>query len=93
MHLLWPNYMRPLPAFSILQFDPLKRSGPALMVERDTPVESLPINDVRCRFRTCYPTEVQALDLTALNYSVKGGGSLLSLRLEMSAEGHLGELE
>ncbi|WP_205977731.1 type VI secretion system baseplate subunit TssF, partial [Pseudomonas viridiflava] len=56
-------------------------------------VESLPINDVRCRFRTCYPTEVQALDLTALNYSVKGGGSLLSLRLEMSAEGHLGELE
>jgi type VI secretion system protein ImpG len=30
MHLLWPNYMRPLPAFSMLQFDPLKRAGPAL---------------------------------------------------------------
>ncbi len=43
MHLLWPNYMRPLPAFSILQFDPLKRLGPALMVERDMPVESLPV--------------------------------------------------
>lgn len=39
MQLLWPNYMRPLPAFSILQFDPLKRSGPALLVERDTPIE------------------------------------------------------
>ena len=38
MQLLWPNYMRPLPAFSILQFDPLKRSGPALVVERDTPI-------------------------------------------------------
>ena len=93
MHLLCPNYMRPLPAFSILQFDPLKRSGPALMVERDTPVESVPIDDVRCRFRTCYPTEVLSLDLAALNYSVKGDGSLLSMRLEMSAEGHLGELE
>lgn len=93
MQLLWPNYMRPLPAFSILQFDPLKRSGPALMVERDTPVESEPIDDVHCRFRTCYPTEVLALDLIALNYSVKGDGSLLSLRLEMSADGHLGELE
>ncbi|KMN12374.1 type VI secretion protein [Pseudomonas weihenstephanensis] len=93
MQLLWPNYMRPLPAFSILQFDPLTLPGPALRVERDTPVESVPIDGVRCRFRTCYPTDVMALDLTALNYSVKGDGSLLSLRLEMSADGHLGELQ
>jgi type VI secretion system protein ImpG len=92
MQLLWPNYMRPLPAFSILQFAPLARSESAFVVERDTPVESVPINGVRCRFRTCYSTEVSALDLVALNYSVKGDGSLLSLRLGMSAEGHFGEL-
>ncbi|MBG8562509.1 type VI secretion system baseplate subunit TssF [Pseudomonas qingdaonensis] len=93
MQLLWPNYMRPLPAFSILQFDPLGQSGPPLRVARDTPVESQPIDEVRCRFRTCYPTDVMALDLTALNYSVKGDGALLSLRLEMSCDGHVGELE
>ena len=93
MHLLWPNYMRPLPAFSILQFDPLERSGPALRVDRDTPVESVPVDGVRCRFRTCYPTDVLPLGLTALSYSMKGDGSLLSLRLEMSADGHLGELQ
>ncbi|MBD9441762.1 type VI secretion system baseplate subunit TssF [Pseudomonas sp. PDM04] len=93
MQLLWPNYMRPLPAFSILQFDPLKRTGPALRVERDTPIESVPVEGVCCRFRTCYPTEVMAVHLAALNYSVKGDGSLLSLRLQMSVDGHLGELE
>ena len=93
MHLLWPNYMRPLPAFSILQFAPLQRSGPALRVERDTPVESKPVQGVRCRFLTSYPTEVLALDLTGLSYSVKGAGSLLSLRLEMHCDGHLGELQ
>lgn len=93
MRLLWPNYMQPLPAFSILQFDPLKLAGPALRVERDTPVDSVPIDGVQCRFRTCYPTDVQALDLVALAYSVKGEGSLMSLRLEVSGEGHLGELE
>lgn len=93
MHLLWPNYMRPLPAFSILQFEPLKQSGPALRVKRDTPVESTPIDNVRCRFRTCYPTEVLPLVLTTLNYSVKGDGALLSLRLEMGCEGHFGELD
>ena len=37
MHLLWPNYMRPLPAFSLLQFDPLKQAGPALRVVPKTP--------------------------------------------------------
>ncbi|HDS1733140.1 type VI secretion system baseplate subunit TssF [Pseudomonas sp. BP8] len=92
MHLLWPNYMRPLPAFSMLQFDPLKQSGAALRVERDTPVESLPVDGVRCRFRTCYPTEVLPLDLTSLSYSLKGDGALLSLRLTMGCDGHLGEL-
>ncbi|MBC3363625.1 type VI secretion system baseplate subunit TssF [Pseudomonas sp. SWRI154] len=93
MQLLWPNYMRPLPAFSILQFEPLQRTGPALRVERDTPVESKPIQEVRCKFRTCYPTEVMSLVLTGLSHSVKGDGSLLSLRLQMQCDGHLGELQ
>ena len=44
MHLLWPNYMRPLPAFSILQFDPLKHACTTVSVERDTPVESVLVN-------------------------------------------------
>ncbi len=92
MHLLWPNYMRPLPAFSMLQFDPVKRPGPALMVPRNTPVESRPIQGVTCRFRTAYATEVLPLALEGLDYSVKGGGALLSLRLQMTADGHLGEL-
>ncbi|MCQ4313550.1 type VI secretion system baseplate subunit TssF [Pseudomonas stutzeri] len=92
MHLLWPNYMRPLPAFSMLQFDPLKRPGSALMVPRNTPVESKPVHGVTCRFRTAYATEVFPLALEALDYSVKGGGALLSLRLQMTADGNLGEL-
>ena len=93
MHLLWPNYMRPLPAFSMLQFDPLKRPGPALPVPRHTPVESKAIQGVTCRFRTAFTTEVQPLALNGLDYSVKGDGALLSLRLAMSADGHLGDLD
>jgi type VI secretion system protein ImpG len=92
MHLLWPNYMRPLPAFSMLQFDPLKRPGGALLVPRNTPVESKPIQGVTCRFRTAFATEVLPLALNGLDYSVKGDGALLSLQLAMSADGHLGDL-
>ncbi|WP_447592146.1 type VI secretion system baseplate subunit TssF [Aquipseudomonas campi] len=93
MHLLWPNYMRPLPAFSMLQFDPLQRPGPALRVPRNTPVESKPIQGVTCRFRTAFATDVLPLALDGLDYSVKGDGALLSLRLTMSADGHLGEID
>jgi type VI secretion system protein ImpG len=91
MHLLWPNYMRPMPAFSILQFDPLKHTGPGVMVGRDTPVESAVVNEQRCRFRTCYATEVLPLQLRALEYSEHGPRTLMSLRLEMSAEGNFSE--
>jgi type VI secretion system protein ImpG len=92
MQLLWPNYMRPLPAFSILQFDPLSLAGPALKVDRDTPVDSVAIEGVPCHFRTCYTTDVQTLDLVSLTYSAKGERSLLCLRLEVTADGHVGEL-
>ncbi|MGN8344075.1 type VI secretion system baseplate subunit TssF [Pseudomonas sp. SMV71] len=93
MQLLWPNYMRPLPAFGMLQFDPLRRPGPALRVARDTSVQSKPVEEVSCRFLTCYPIDLLALELTGLNYSVKGEGSLLNLRLEMCCDGHFGDLQ
>ncbi|MBM7063365.1 type VI secretion system baseplate subunit TssF [Pseudomonas sp. UL073] len=92
MHLLWPNYMRPLPALSMLEFDPLRRPGPALWVPRHTPVESREIAGTRCRFRTAYATEVLPLGLTALGYQARAEGALLSARLHLTVEGHLGEL-
>lgn len=92
MHLLWPNYMRPLPAFSILQFDPLKRAGPAVCVGRDTSVESVAIDGERCRFRTCCVTQVMPLQLNALEYVFQGERALLDLRLDMSAPGNFSEL-
>ena len=92
MHLLWPNYMRPLPAFSILQFDPLKRAGPSVRVARDTAVESAAINGERCRFRTCYPTDVMPLRLSSLEYTSQGEGAWLDLHLDMNAEGNFSEL-
>lgn len=87
MHLLWPNYMRPLPAFSILQFDPLKHAGPGVAVARDTSVESVLVEGARCRFRTCYTTHVMPLRLGAVDYVAQGERGALSLRLDMSASG------
>ncbi len=92
MYLLWPNYMRPLPSFSMLQFEPLPQAGPAVVSARDTQVESKPVDGVICKFRTCYATQVQALQLKTLSYSETGEGALLTLCLEVTGDGHLGDL-
>ncbi|MFJ7313496.1 type VI secretion system baseplate subunit TssF [Pseudomonas sp. NPDC098747] len=90
MHLLWPNYMRPLPSFSMLQFDPLKQ---AVHVPRHTSVNSEKIQGIHCRFRTVFDTQVLPLTLDALDYSIKGDGAYLSLRLQMPPGRHLDELQ
>ncbi len=93
MQLLWPNYMRPLPSVSMLEFEPLLRPGPAVLVERSTPVESEPVNGVVCQFRTCFATEVLPLVLKELNYSSTSDGVTLKLHLEMSCDGHVGDVQ
>lgn len=92
MNLLWPNYMRPLPGFSIVQFEPQRQSSEAIEVVRHTPLESEAVEGVRCKFRTAYHTQVLPLAPTRLDYSAKGDGALLSLCLSMTVPGNLGEI-
>lgn len=85
MNLLWPNYMRPLPSFSMLQFQPLKDAA-GLQVPRNTPVQAKKVQGVHCQFRTAYDTEVLPLALNALNYAASGDGVTLTLQLGMTSE-------
>src|SRR5690554_7123954 len=66
MHLLWPNYMRPLPSLSMLQFDPLSRAGPAVPVPRHTPVASRPIQRPSRRFRPPREADIASRPLNPL---------------------------
>ncbi len=93
MQLLWPNYMRPMPSVSMLQFDPLMAVGPGIRVERDTPVESEPVKGQVCQFRTCFPTDILPLKLANVSYSASAEATTLTLSLEMTGDGHLGALE
>ncbi|HUU46857.1 MAG TPA: type VI secretion system baseplate subunit TssF [Acidobacteriota bacterium] len=66
--LLWPHYLRPIPAMSIAQFTPAAALQDTQMIARGTPIESSSVEGTRCRFRTTaevrlYPFALQSATL------------------------------
>jgi|AntDeeMinimDraft_5_1070356.scaffolds.fasta_scaffold03730_2 type VI secretion system protein ImpG len=67
LDVLYPHYLRPTPAMSIVEFDP----GPQTSLTgryhlpRHTALHSRPVGQTFCRFRTCYPVDVWPVALTA----------------------------
>jgi len=94
--LLWPNYLRPIPSMTILQFAAL----PGLLRERrliprGTEIDSIAVDETTCRFQTAFdvalePVEVEEAQLEtplsgmpAIRLRIKtvAGVKLHSLRL------------
>ncbi len=64
MGLLWPHYLRPIPSMAILEFEPQKTLRGAYLIPRiKTEVESGPISNTKCRFRTCYDVELLPISI------------------------------
>ena len=93
LNLLWPHYLRPLPSCAILEFDPLPASGAAIQVPRGTEVESRALDEVSCRFRTCFATAIQPLRVDELSLAQQGIGARLTLRLQITGNGTLDALD
>ena len=68
--LLWPHYLRPIPAFTMMEFQPLPQMlrEPAL-IPRGTTVDSVPVEGTVCHFRTCY--DVQMLPLKLVDVQIE----------------------
>jgi len=59
MGMICPHYLRPIPAMSIVEFDPQRTlRGKYLIPRTKTELESSPVGNTRCRFRTCYDVEL-----------------------------------
>lgn len=79
-NLLWPNYLRPIPAASIIRCSPGGNVTGAVTVPRGAMVESVEVNGLRCRFRTVYDTEVLPLRLADHRFLEQDGRRVLVLR-------------
>ncbi|HYK90361.1 MAG TPA: type VI secretion system baseplate subunit TssF, partial [Acidobacteriota bacterium] len=81
LNLLWPQYLRPIPSMSIIQFRPVPNAvSDKARIARGTEVASVPVEETRCRFRTCYPVDLYPFELVNVQVEEQAGSSS-SLRL------------
>ncbi|WP_345980441.1 type VI secretion system baseplate subunit TssF [Sulfurimonas sp. HSL3-2] len=93
VQLLWPNYVRPIPSYTIVQYEPLRDENETVVVKKNSKILSKSVADgVQCRFKTSYDTEVMALDIDKINYFVHGEKSSIELDLKMTSSGSLDDL-
>ncbi|WP_072680139.1 type VI secretion system baseplate subunit TssF [Arcobacter sp. LA11] len=93
VQLLWPNYIRPIPSYSIIQYSPIKNSVNNIKIKKDTEVLSKNNSDsLQCKFRTTYDTIVMPLELADVNYFIHGKKSSLELKMNMTTSGTLADL-
>jgi type VI secretion system protein ImpG len=93
VELLWPNYTRPIPSFSIIQFDSISDSTNNVNVKKQTEILSRVKPDaIQCKFRTIYDTLVMPFNLNNLNYYIHGKKSTLELNMKMTSSGTLNDI-
>lgn len=80
MSMLCPHYLRPIPAMTILEFQPvLAALRRARAVPRGTEVRSVPVESTPCRFRTTFEAVLNPLSLEDVRVETGAGGSRLQL--------------
>ena len=82
LEVMYPHYLRPTPSLSIVQFGlgKLAKVTESYSIPRHTELHSTPVENVVCKFRTCYPVqlwpvEVQSASFVELERSAFNGHS------------------
>ncbi|MBW3776034.1 type VI secretion system baseplate subunit TssF [Aeromonas veronii] len=94
LNMLWPNYLRPVPSMTIMQFSviPGAIAQPAL-VRQGCPLDSLPIDDVTCHFQTCHDAWVYPAEMRQITAQSGNDLSTISLDIALHAPLPLSELQ
>jgi type VI secretion system protein ImpG len=98
LDLLYPHYLRPIPAMSIVQFqlDPeqSKVEG-GYVAPRDSKLYSQPVNGAVCHFKTCYPVRLWPIEVASAGFlrssntpgGLAGVDAAYALRIELRTVG------
>jgi len=90
MQLLWPHYLRPVPAMAIQQFTASPTETRTLSIQRGSQVRSRPISDAEdapptpCVFRTLYDVALPPLRVVEVRVDALGRDDTLRLKLQLA---------
>jgi type VI secretion system protein ImpG len=68
LQLLWPNYLRPVPSFSMLEFQPVFQTNQLPIVPKGAGMLSMKEHQSTSRFQTCYNTALQPLRVNDVSF-------------------------
>ncbi|MCF6345441.1 MAG: type VI secretion system baseplate subunit TssF [Thiomicrorhabdus sp.] len=80
LNLLWPNYLRPVPSSTIIQFSPVEHAITGKQViPRHTQLRSKPVDGTACLFRCTHEVPIYPLSLTAADGTASRESSVMGL--------------
>ncbi|CCN45815.1 putative Type VI secretion system, VCA0110 [Vibrio nigripulchritudo MADA3029] len=83
INMLWPNYLRPIPSMSILRFSPKGNFSTRQVIKKQTKVDSVPVFDTPCQFRTCRDVEIYPIVCDRISAIHTKDASKVSLEMSM----------
>jgi type VI secretion system protein ImpG len=84
MQLIFPHYLRPIPASTVISFTPKPNLKETMTVPSGVEIASLPVDGTSCIFRTCGSCDVHPLELVnADRLDSPGGSTAIRLRLRL----------
>jgi len=88
--LLWPNFIKPIPSYCIVSYEPLTLENKPQVIPKGTHIgTNANEKGLRFKFQTCYETVVHPLKLASCKYNIFGKKSRLEIGFEMSTKEHL----
>lgn len=85
MALLWPQFLRPVPATSIVRFDPYPSLSERQLIKRGIEIDSREVDGTACVFRTCYDVEIHPLAISRVQQKQTPTSALLAVGLKTTA--------
>ena len=91
LQLLWPNFLRPVPSMTVMELSPKPGAiDECHVIEKGAQVESIPVDDTVCKFRTCYDVEILPLEVKEVRHDVSKEASVVSISLQTQSEKPIG---
>ena len=86
MNLLWPHFLRPIPAMSIVRFKPLPTLVERQLIRRGIEVDSKPVDGTACTFRTCYDVNIYPLKVAGVSKQQRPTGASVRIKLQLASQ-------